>query len=95
MPEWHGYVTDVEGDIFTAMLRREGQPELCADFSMRECGITVELGHLIVVTPNSVKLLDLGVWTQEEIDAIKARAKERAQRLGFTEQPNGLDSWDF
>lgn len=83
MTAWSGRVTDVEGDTFTAWLvpsDHEG-PELCADFSMERCGIEVQEGDLLTVTPESVVKVDPGVWTQEEIDEIGRRAAERYRLL--------------
>lgn len=80
-PEWDGRVLEVDGDIFTAVLQREGEPELIADFSMARCGITVEAGDLIIVTPQQVTKRDLGVWTAAEIAGIMRRARERSQML--------------
>ena len=75
-PQWDARVLEVDGDTFTAELSREGAPDLLADFSMAECGITVEPGDLLVVMPGSVTKRDLGVWTQAEIDEITRRAAE-------------------
>jgi hypothetical protein len=84
-PEWHGHVTDVAGDLFTVELYREGG--LCgvlADYSISKCGLSgVEPGDLVVVTADSVRLVELPPWTQEKIDAITARARQRRQALGL------------
>jgi len=79
--QWDGRVIEVDGDIFTAELCRAGDPDVWADFSMAQCGVTVEPGDLLIVRPDSVTVLDLGVWTQEEIDAIELRAHEAYLRL--------------
>lgn len=83
MAPWDGRVTEVDGDIFTALvIRRDGiGPELAADFSMARCGICVEPGDLIIVSPEGVTKRDLGVWTKEDIDAIMAGAKERSRLM--------------
>lgn len=83
MSEWHGWVIETDGDTFTAEIRPEsGFPVLEADFSMSECGLSgIEPGHIIVVTPESVRLLELPPWTQEEIDVIRARAAELAAEI--------------
>lgn len=78
---WDGSVIEVNGDIFTVDLRREGAPDMLADYSMKECGITVEPGDLLIVRPDSVTRRELPVWTQEDIDAIMARAEKRAALL--------------
>ena len=80
-PQWDGRVLEVDGDIFTAELCREGAPDLLADFSMAECGVTVEPGDLLIVRPGSVAKRDLGVWTQAEIDEIMRRARKLSRRL--------------
>lgn len=83
MTEWHGYVTDVDGDMFTAELQREGSHRrYLADFNMSQCGLSgVRPGDVIVVTPESVRLLDLGTWTKEELDEIRVRARIRSRQL--------------
>lgn len=83
MQQWSARVTDVEGDSFTALLTPAGheRPELIADFSMTQCGVDVEPGDLLTVTPESVVKVDLGAWTQEEVDDISHRAKELSQWL--------------
>lgn len=78
---WDGSVVEVDGDIFTVDLRREGDPDMLADYSMKECGITVEPGDLLIVRPDSVTKREPRVWTQAEIDAIMARARKRAALL--------------
>ncbi len=85
---WDGTVTDIweNGDTFTAKLHREDAPDLFAEFSMRECGISVEPGDLLIITADAVKKRDLGVWTQEEINDIRRRAKARYEQLGFDDQ---------
>lgn len=83
---WDGVVTNVwnDGDTFTTELRRDGAPDLIAEFSMRECQLAdIEPGSLLIVRPGSVVKRELPVWTQEEIDDIRRRAKIRAARLGF------------
>ena len=75
---WDGSVVAVDGDIFTVDLRREGAPDMLADYSMKECGVTVEPGDLLIVRPDSVTKRKLPVWTQAEIDAVMARARKRA-----------------
>lgn len=80
---WDGRVTEVDGDIFTAaVVRHDGTgPELIADFSMAQCGVTVQPGDMIIVTPGSVTKRDLGVWTKADIDAIMARARKRSAMM--------------
>ena len=82
---WHGLVTEVwdDGDTFTAELRREGCPDLFAEFSMRECKATVQAGNVFTLDgeADTLTVLDLGTWTQEELDEVMARAKIMAERL--------------
>jgi hypothetical protein len=82
-PQWDGHVLEVwdDGDTFTAELSREGDLSLIAEFSMSQCGITVQEGDLLIITPRSVAKRDLGVWTQAEVDAIMRRARKRARQL--------------
>lgn len=70
-----------DGDTFTAELYRGGAPDLVAEFSMRECGVSVQAGDSLVVTKNHVGKRNLGYWTQEEIDAIMDEATTRAGQL--------------
>ncbi len=83
--QWYGNVTNVEGDIFTAILRRDGQPDLLADFDMKRCGLAdIEPGDCIIVTPDPVLRMERPVWSKEQLDAIWVHARERSRRLGFT-----------
>jgi hypothetical protein len=83
VPDWTGIVLEIweDGDTFTAKLRREGAPDLVAEFSMRECGVKVTEGDVLDVTRNHVGKRDLGYWTKEEVDAILDRAATRAEKL--------------
>lgn len=89
--EWDGVVLEVwpDGDTFTADLRREGGPDVLAEFSMRECGITVERGDRLIVKKDSVAKRPPRLWTREELAAIMERAEKQAKRLsemlGFPE----------
>lgn len=82
-PAWDGRVLEVweDGDTFTATVQREGHPELMAEFSMAQCGISVEEGDLIIVTPERVTKRELRPWTAAEIDEIMHRARERSRIL--------------
>lgn len=82
-PEWTVSVVEVwdDGDTFTVDLRCEGNPDLLAEMSMRQCGITVEPGDLLIVTTTFVTKRDLGVWTQEDIDAITRSTRELAETM--------------
>jgi hypothetical protein len=81
--EWCGRVTEVEGDIFTALLTPADHdgPELIADFSMAQCGIKPEPGDILTVTPDRVTRVELPPWTQEEIDEITRRSRARHRQL--------------
>lgn len=82
-PEWTASVVEVwdDGDTFTVDLRREGNPDLLAEMSMKRCGITVEPGDLLIVTTTFVTKRDLGVWTQEDINAITRSTRELAETM--------------
>jgi hypothetical protein len=73
IPEWDAVVTEVWEDG-AARLSREGAPEMLAEFSMRQCNVTVEAGDVLVVTAGKVTRRDLGRWTQSELDEIRCRA---------------------
>jgi hypothetical protein len=81
-PEWDGVVTDIwdDGDTFTAELRREGSPDLLAEFSMRKCQVNVLPGDMLIISDSVVKR-NLGVWTQAELNEINRRAAIQAARL--------------
>lgn len=80
---WYAVVSEVwpDGDTFTASLSQDGEPDLWAEFSMRECGVDVTAGDLLILTPDGMTKRDLGVWTKEEIDEIRASAKAQYERL--------------
>jgi hypothetical protein len=82
---WTGVVREVwpDGDMFTAELRRDGGPDLIAEFSMRECGIYVEEGDVLRIEPDQVTKIDLGIWTVQEVREIRTRAEKLARELGF------------
>jgi hypothetical protein len=81
--EWCGRVTEVEGDVFTALLTPADHdgPELIADFSAAQCGITCEPGDILTVTPGRVTRVELPQWTQEEIGEIMRRARARHRQM--------------
>ena len=81
--EWFGRVTDVEGDIFTVIVTPTDHdgPELIADYSMSRCGITIEVGDELIVTPYSVTKRPPVVWTKDELAAIMRRARQRSRML--------------
>ena len=80
---WDASVLEVwaDGDTFTARLYEEGGPELLAEFSMKHCGITVEPGDLLIITPEKVIRRDLGKWTEAELERIRQRAHEHYEAL--------------
>ena len=82
-PVWDAIVTDVwdDGDTFTVDLRRKGSPDLLAEYSMREFGVDVVPGDLLLIRKNSVMKRPRRVWTQEEIDDIRRRAAIRSARF--------------
>ena len=80
---WDADVLEIwnDGDTFTARLRQKGSPDLLAEFSMKQCGITVEPGDLLIVTPEKVIKRNLGKWTQAELDNIDRRSREWFEAL--------------
>lgn len=80
---WDGRVLEISGDIFTAEVipADHAGPEMIAEYSMSQCGITVAPGDLLIVTPESVVRRDLGVWSKADLDAIRVRARERSRLL--------------
>ncbi len=90
MTLWHGCVTEVwpDGDTFTAkMSRADGDDgmvqQVTADFSMHECALEVEAGDFIRLDgeANQMSRVDMGVWTQAELDAIMKRADKRSKLM--------------
>lgn len=92
---WDADVLEIwdDGDTFTARLRQNASPDLLAEFSMRQCGIAVEPGDLLIVTPARVIKRNLGVWTQAELDEIKERAHERFETLRSIVEPEVGLGW--
>ena len=80
---WDADVVEVwaDGDTFTARLRQNGSLDLLAEFSMKQCGISVEPGDLLLVTPEKVIRRNLGKWTQAELDDIDRRSREWFEAL--------------
>ena len=80
--EWQGLVIEVNGDLLTVELCREGAPDLIAEYSMTECGLSgIEPGDVLAVTRDSVSKLDLGVWTEKDLDEIRERAREQYEQI--------------
>ena len=79
-PTWTAVVIEVEGDQFSAELSRDGFPDLIANFD-RSLLPDVEPGDVLTVTPSGVTRVDLGRWTQEELDDIRRRAREMATEV--------------
>lgn len=81
---WHATVLEVNGDELTCDLRREGEIDLLAEVSISLWQLeVVNIGDVLVLdTVNrTVKKLDLGTWTQSDIDNIRARAHEWYNQL--------------
>jgi hypothetical protein len=81
--EWYGSVVEVweDGDTFTATAQRGGHPEFVAEFRMSQCGISVEPGDLLIITPGRVTVREPRAWTAAELAEIMQRARERSRRL--------------
>jgi hypothetical protein len=87
--EWDGRVIEVweDNDTFTVDLRREGSPDLLAEMSMAQTGVTVATDDLLIVTPAtpgrpaSVTKRIPRQWTQAELDQIMRRSRKRMQWL--------------
>lgn len=87
---WIGFVHDLgdDGQRFFVRFPQERSPDLEAEFELAnhnvEFGAMPELGQYVELTADSkLRPHDVGCWMQEEINAIKARARELAERLGF------------
>jgi hypothetical protein len=82
---WTGVVLEVwpDGDLFTAELRCDDRtgPPLTAEMSMKECGVSVGEGDIFTIRDYVVSKVDLGTWTQAEIDDINRRAAIQAALL--------------
>jgi hypothetical protein len=79
--EWDGQVVDVDGDSFTAVVSRRGDGlELVVDFSLAAIP-DVQPGDFFEVVDGQVRRIDLGRWTQGELDEVQRRGRERAARL--------------
>lgn len=81
---WHGTILEVNGDELTLDLRQEGSPDLLAEVSASRWNLQdAEVGDVIVIdTENQTAArLNLGRWTQAEIDDITARAEERYRQM--------------
>lgn len=79
-PTWTAHVIEVDDTAFSAELTREGAPGLIANFD-RALLPDVQPGDLLTVTPTGVTRIDLGRWTQEELDEVRRRAREMAATL--------------
>jgi hypothetical protein len=76
---WHGTVTEVNGDEITVDLRRDGDMDMVAEVIASRWGLEdAEPGDVLALDPEAgtVTRLDLGTWTQEDLDEIARRAKE-------------------
>lgn len=81
---WHGHVIEVSGDTFWAeMTRSEDDERVQAQFSMAECGLEVETGDIVRLDgeKNQMTLIDMPLWTREELDAIMKRAAEQSRKF--------------
>jgi hypothetical protein len=81
---WHGTVVEVGFDELTVDLRCDGESDLIGDVPIKPWGLEgCEVGDLLElnVTAGTVKRLDLGTWTQADVDDIQARAHRRWEKL--------------
>jgi hypothetical protein len=81
---WTGVVQEVNGDDLTVDLRSDGHQDMVAEVSISRWNLeTAGIGSVVELDTEAqtVTLIDLGVWTQEEIDDIKAQAKAQYERL--------------
>jgi hypothetical protein len=88
MAPWHGIVIEVNGDEATVNLRREGSMDLTAEVELSRWGLKdIQAGDILVLDTeaDTVTRLDLGTWTQEELDDIARRAEAwHAQIMEWT-----------
>jgi hypothetical protein len=81
---WHGTIVEINGDELTCDLRRDGCQDVLAEVSASEHHLEdVQVGDVLELDTvrQTVTRLDFGTWTQEEVDVILARAKERYERI--------------
>jgi hypothetical protein len=81
---WHGRIVEVNGDELTLDLRKDGCQDVFAEVSASRHHLEdAQLGDVIELdtVSQTARLLDFGTWTQEEVDAILARAKERYESI--------------
>jgi len=74
-----GRVIAVFDDEFIAEFADEEGTPLVGEFYRSALLPTndVKVGDVVEITPTSLRVVDLGVWSQEEIDQIDAKAKTR------------------
>lgn len=87
---WHGVVEEIEGDSLWAKLVPDDHsgPELSAEFA-RAALPDAQLGTFFTIHAyrkgkkrrTVIRERRLPVWTQDQLDAIQARAKEWAEKV--------------
>lgn len=87
---WEGWVHEIGDKVYYTSLvcLNDKLPDLEAEFWKHVCP-GLEVGDIFTVYIHKrgkkvrtvVRRRDLGVWTQEEIDDIMAKAREEARRL--------------
>ena len=81
---WYGTVIEVNDDELTLDLRRDGSPDLFAEVSASRWQLDdAVIGDTLVLDTEAQTVNRLGVtaWTQEELDDIATRARERYEQL--------------
>jgi len=78
---WIGHVTQVDGESFWVVFPQDDGPDLEAEIELANHNVLFDhvpkLGSYIELTEEAkVRPYYVGVWTQEEIDAAKTKAKE-------------------
>lgn len=86
---WHARVDERDGNTAFVTLYQEGQADLLAEVDLARWHLDgVEPGDILILNTHSqtVTKMDLGTWTQEKIDDIRKRAKERhAMFMGISD----------
>lgn len=81
---WVGVVIEISGDWLYLDCRLDGQPDLFCEVQISRFNLgAAEVGSFLELDPaaQTVDLIDLGVWTAEDIAEIKANAAQLSRRL--------------
>lgn len=74
-----GRVTDVEDDVFTVVIEVD-HVEVYVDVETRYLP-DVTVADIVDLHSDHVTRVDLGTWTQEQLDKIHRRARERYESV--------------